>query len=72
MVVTRGGMASVIIIIIWFKKLWVIVRGGQRTKRVFRDIRNGSWKKIRDILGSFFGRGLSSMGMGGRFKSGVP
>ena len=56
-IVTHNGMVSFMTIIIWFKTLWLIGRGGKRTNRVSRGNINGSFKRIRLILVSFWGAG---------------
>ena len=56
-VVTHDGMASIIITIIQDNKFWGIRRSGQLNIAVSRGNRNGSWKRIRGIDGSFIQAG---------------
>ena len=44
---------SIMIILILFKRLWVIIRGCQCINRFSRGKRNGSWEQIRGIPGYF-------------------
>ena len=56
-VVTNDGMVSVRIIIIQKNKLWGVRRGGKINSIVSRGNRNGIWKSIRGIVGSYFQAG---------------
>ena len=68
-VVTNDGMVSVRIIIIQKNKLWGVRRGGQINSIVFRGNRNGIWKSIRGILGSYFQAGTIINGNNSYIKS---
>ena len=63
-VVSRNSMLSVSIIIIWFKKLWVIGRSGQLNNRVYRSNINGNWNQIRGVPGYFVWAGTITNGNG--------
>ena len=52
--------------------MWVIIRYGQSTNIFFRGKIYVRWKQIRGTAGFLSGQGLSSMIMGGIFKSGLP
>ena len=69
-VVTRDGMVSFMIIVIWFLKLWLIRRGGKRTNRVSGGNINDSWKRIRGIMGSFVWVGTITNGNERDIKNG--
>ena len=65
-------MVSVSNIISYETNLWGVRRGGQSTNIVSRGNIDGSLKRIKGITGSFFSLKISSMGMGGGFKYGLP
>ena len=44
------------------KEIWQIIRGGKITNRVFRRNRDGSWKQIWGISGSFVRAGSTING----------
>ena len=52
--------------------MWGVVMGGKHTSIFYRGKRNVICKHTRVIPGFLFGWGLSSMGMKGRSKSGMP
>ena len=56
-VVFIDGIVSVSIIKSWDSDLWGIRRGDQNNNRVLRGKRDGIWKKIRGISGSFIQAG---------------
>ena len=56
-VVTNDSILGVHIVRIWFKKLWRIGSGSQRTKRFYRGNIHLIWKRMRGIPVSFFQAG---------------
>ena len=62
--VAHNGMTSVMIIIIWFKELWVIRGLGQLNNKFYRGKINWIWKRIRGITGSFVRAGAFIDGNG--------
>ena len=71
-IVANDDMLSVRIITIWFNQLCGIGRGGKFTNRFTRGNRNGIWKKIRGIPGSFVWAGTTINWNRGEFKYGLP